>query len=266
RRHLPDRGRLRDGSRRREVLRHQVPRGGAEARRRPDRGDGESAQVPRRRAPAGRGQGRRRGAPSRARQPGSAHCLRPPVQGAGAGRAQPLPDGHRARVPGGRRPLRHARRAGLRRRRGRRRRGRGGEDLARGLLKVLEAERSAFEPLYPLDATVKDKLETIATRIYGADGVDYAKKVDRQIAQAEALGYGRMPVCVAKTQRSLSDDPTLLNRPLGFRITINDVRISAGAGFLVALAGDITTMPGLPRKPNAEGVDLTPDGIITGLF
>jgi formate--tetrahydrofolate ligase len=144
--------------------------------------------------------------------------------------------------------------------------GEGGEDLARGLLKVLEAERSAFEPLYPLDATVKDKLETIATRIYGADGVDYAKKVDRQIAQAEALGYGRMPVCVAKTQRSLSDDPTLLNRPRGFRITINDVRISAGAGFLVALAGDITTMPGLPRKPNAEGVDLTPDGTITGLF
>jgi formate--tetrahydrofolate ligase len=144
--------------------------------------------------------------------------------------------------------------------------GEGSEDLAKGLLKLLETERSAFEPLYSLDATVKDKLETIATRIYGADGVDYAKKVDRQIAQAEALGYGRMPVCVAKTQRSLSDDPTLLNRPHGFRITINDVRISAGAGFLVALAGDITTMPGLPRKPNAEGVDLTADGTITGLF
>jgi formate--tetrahydrofolate ligase len=144
--------------------------------------------------------------------------------------------------------------------------GEGGEDLARGLLKLIETERSAFEPLYPLDAPVKAKLETIATRIYGADGVDYAKKVDRQIAQAEALGYGRMPVCVAKTQRSLSDDPTLLNRPRGFRITINDVRISSGAGFLVALAGDITTMPGLPRKPNAEGVDLTPDGTITGLF
>jgi formate--tetrahydrofolate ligase len=144
--------------------------------------------------------------------------------------------------------------------------GEGGEDLASGLLKLLETERSAFEPLYGLDATVKDKLETIATRIYGADGVDYVKKVDRQIAQAEALGYGRMPVCVAKTQRSLSDDPTLLNRPRGFRITINDVRISAGAGFLVALAGDITTMPGLPRKPNAEGVDLSADGTITGLF
>jgi formate--tetrahydrofolate ligase len=144
--------------------------------------------------------------------------------------------------------------------------GEGGEDLARGLLKLLESERSAFTPLYPLDAPVKAKLLTIATRIYGADGVDYPKKVDRQIAQAEALGYGRLPVCVAKTQRSLSDDPTLLNRPRGFRITINDVRISAGAGFLVALAGDITTMPGLPRKPNAEGVDVTPDGVITGLF
>ncbi|MDO8479774.1 MAG: formate--tetrahydrofolate ligase [Candidatus Rokubacteria bacterium] len=144
--------------------------------------------------------------------------------------------------------------------------GEGGEDLARGLLKLLETERSAFAPLYPLDASVKAKLETIATRIYGADGVEYPKKVDRQIAQAEALGYGRLPVCVAKTQRSLSDDPTLLNRPRGFRITINDLRISAGAGFLVALAGDITTMPGLPRKPNAEGVDVTPDGVITGLF
>ena len=144
--------------------------------------------------------------------------------------------------------------------------GEGGEDLARGLLKLLETERSEFAPFYPLDTPVKTKLETIATRIYGADGVDYRKNVDRQIAQAEALGYGRLPVCVAKTQRSLSDDPTLLNRPRDFRITINDLRISAGAGFLVARAGDITTMPGLPRKPNAEGVDVTPDGVITGLF
>jgi len=144
--------------------------------------------------------------------------------------------------------------------------GEGGEDLARGLLKLLDSERSAFAPLYPLDTPVKAKLETIATRIYGAAGVDYPKKADRQIAQAEALGYGRLPVCVAKTQRSLSDDPALLNRPRDFRIMINDLRISAGAGFLVALAGDITTMPGLPRKPNAEGVDVTPDGVITGLF
>ena len=144
--------------------------------------------------------------------------------------------------------------------------GEGGEDLARGLLKLLESERSAFAPLYPLDAPIKSKLETITTRVYGADGVDYPKRVERQIAQAESLGYGRLPVCVAKTQRSLSDDPTLLNRPRGFRVTVNDMRISAGAGFLVAQAGDITTMPGLPRKPNAEGVDVTPEGTITGLF
>src|SRR5215468_3066001 len=144
--------------------------------------------------------------------------------------------------------------------------GEGGEDLARGLLKLLESERSDFAPLYPLDAPIKSKLETIATRVYGADGVDYPRRVDRQIAQAESLGYGRLPVCVAKTQRSLSDDPTLLSRPRGFRVTVNDVRISAGAGFLVAQAGDITTMPGLPRKPNAEGVDVTVEGTITGLF
>jgi formate--tetrahydrofolate ligase len=144
--------------------------------------------------------------------------------------------------------------------------GQGGEDLARGLLKLLDSERSDFTPLYSLDASIKTKLETIATRVYGADGVEYPKKVDRQIAQAETLGYGRMPVCVAKTQRSLSDDPTLLNRPRGFKVTINDVRISAGAGFLVAQAGDITTMPGLPRRPNAEGVDVTAEGAITGLF
>src|SRR5262245_60867213 len=144
--------------------------------------------------------------------------------------------------------------------------GEGGEDLARGLLKLLESEPSDFAPLYPLDAPIKSKLETIATRVYGADGVDYPRRVDRQIAQAESFGYGRLPVCVAKTQRSLSDDPTLLNRPRGFRVTVNDVRISAGAGFLVAQAGDITTMPGLPRKPNAEGVDVTAAGTITGLF
>ncbi|HEX4995924.1 MAG TPA: formate--tetrahydrofolate ligase, partial [Methylomirabilota bacterium] len=144
--------------------------------------------------------------------------------------------------------------------------GAGGEDLARGLLALLARERSAFAPLYALDDPITVKLDTIARRIYGADGVEYPKRVERQIAQAESLGYGRLPICVAKTQRSLSDDPTLLNRPRGFKITVNEVRISAGAGFLVAITGDITTMPGLPRRPNAERVDVTPDGVITGLF
>jgi formate--tetrahydrofolate ligase len=144
--------------------------------------------------------------------------------------------------------------------------GPGGVELARGLLKLLANERSAFSPLYALDDPITVQLDTIARRIYGADGVEYPKRVERQIAQAESLGYGRMPICVAKTQRSLSDDPTRLNRPRGFKITVNEVRISAGAGFLVAITGDITTMPGLPRHPNAERVDVTPDGTITGLF
>ncbi len=144
--------------------------------------------------------------------------------------------------------------------------GDGGQELARSLLDLLASERSAFTPLYPLDQPVKAKLETIATRVYGAAGVDYSARADRQIAQAEALGYGGVPVCVAKTQRSLTDDPTKLGRPRGFRITVNDVYISAGAGFLVALTGDITTMPGFPRRPNAEGVDVSPEGAITGLF
>jgi formate--tetrahydrofolate ligase len=144
--------------------------------------------------------------------------------------------------------------------------GEGGVELAQGLLKLLANERSAFSPLYALDDPITVKLDTIARRIYGADGVEYPKRVERQIAQAEGLGYGRLPICVAKTQRSLSDDPTLLNRPRGFKITVNELRISAGAGFLVAITGDITTMPGLPRRPNAERIDVTPDGTITGLF
>jgi formate--tetrahydrofolate ligase len=144
--------------------------------------------------------------------------------------------------------------------------GDGGGELAKGLRDLLASERSDFTPLYDLDQPVKAKLETIARRIYGADGVVMPARVKRQIADIEALGYGGLPVCVAKTQRSLSDDPSLLGRPRGFRITVNDVYISAGAGFLVAITGDITTMPGFPRKPNAEGVDVTPDGRITGLF
>ena len=144
--------------------------------------------------------------------------------------------------------------------------GDGGGDLAKGLRELLASERSDFTPLYSLDQPVKAKLDTIARRIYGADGVVYPPRVDRQIAELETLGYGGLPVCVAKTQRSLSDDPTLLGRPRSFKVTVNDIYVSAGAGFLVAITGDITTMPGFPRKPNAEGVDVTPDGRITGLF
>ncbi|MCI0548580.1 MAG: formate--tetrahydrofolate ligase [Candidatus Rokubacteria bacterium] len=144
--------------------------------------------------------------------------------------------------------------------------GAGGQELATGLLDLLGQEPSRFSPLYALDAPVKAKLETIARQVYGADGVGYSARAEREIARAEALGYGGLPVCVAKTQRSLSDDPGRLGRPRGFRITVNEVGISGGAGFLVAITGDITTMPGLPRRPNAEQVDVAPDGTITGLF
>jgi len=144
--------------------------------------------------------------------------------------------------------------------------GDGGAELAQGLLRLLASEQSNFAPLYALDEPITAKLETLAMRVYGAEGVEYSRGVERQIAQAEALGYGRLPVCVAKTQRSLSDNPALLNRPRGFTITVNDLRVSAGAGFLVAMTGDITTMPGLPTRPNAERVDVAPDGTITGLF
>jgi formate--tetrahydrofolate ligase len=142
----------------------------------------------------------------------------------------------------------------------------GGAELAQGLLKLLASEPSEFSPLYLLDDPIMAKIETLATRVYGADGVNYSERATRQIAEAEALGYSRLPICVAKTQRSLSDNPALLNRPRGFRITVNDLRVAAGAGFLVAVTGDIMTMPGLPARPNAERIDVTADGAITGLF
>ncbi|MBR6905451.1 MAG: formate--tetrahydrofolate ligase, partial [Selenomonadaceae bacterium] len=114
--------------------------------------------------------------------------------------------------------------------------------------------------------TVPNKLEAIAREIYGADGVDLTDEAKKQLADIEAAGFDKMPVCMAKTQYSLSDDASKLGRPKGFRVTVRELRISAGAGFLVALTGDILTMPGLPKKPAAENMDITEDGRITGLF
>jgi formate--tetrahydrofolate ligase len=144
--------------------------------------------------------------------------------------------------------------------------GAGGEALAATLASVLEREPSRFRPLYDWKAPIKAKIETIATRMYGAERVVYAKRAEGQIAQAEALGYAGLPICMAKTQRSLSDDPTLLGRPRDFAVTVSELRISAGAGFLVPLTGDILTMPGLPRSPNAERIDVDVAGAITGLL
>ena len=143
--------------------------------------------------------------------------------------------------------------------------GAGGEKLAATLMDVLARHPSQFRPLYDWAAPVKAKIHTIATRMYGAERVAYTKRAEGQIAQAETLGYGGLPICMAKTQRSLSDDPTLLGRPRDFTVTVSEVRISAGAGFLVPITGDILTMPGLPRVPSAERIDVGADGRITGL-
>ncbi|HUF35846.1 MAG TPA: formate--tetrahydrofolate ligase [Gemmatimonadales bacterium] len=144
--------------------------------------------------------------------------------------------------------------------------GEGGEALAREVLAVLDDGKAAFRPLYDAALPIKQKIETIAREIYGAAGVDYTGPAEKNIAQCEAMGLGATPVCMAKTQYSFTDDPAKLGRPTGFRLTIRDVYPSAGAGFVVALAGDIMTMPGLSRTPAAEAIRVHADGTIEGLF
>jgi formate--tetrahydrofolate ligase len=144
--------------------------------------------------------------------------------------------------------------------------GQGGEAVAQEVLAVLAEGKSHFAPLYDAKLPIKKKIEKIATEIYGADGVDFSATAEKSIALWEAAGFGETPVCMAKTQYSFSDDPTKLGRPKGFRITIRDVYPSAGAGFVVALAGEIMTMPGLSKVPAAEAIRVLPDGTIEGLF
>ena len=130
-------------------------------------------------------------------------------------------------------------------------------------------ERQPFSTYYEVANTLnelKEKINSIATKIYGADGVDYTPEAEKELANLEKIGFGKVPVCMAKTQYSLTDDQTKLGRPTGFRITVRQVTISAGAGFVVALTGSIMTMPGLSKSPAAFGIDLTDDGKITGLF
>ena len=143
--------------------------------------------------------------------------------------------------------------------------GEGGVELARKVVETVE-KPSDFAPIYPLDITIEQKVEAIAQKIYGADGVDYLPAAKKAIAEITSLGYGSLPVCVAKTQYSLSDNPALLGRPSGFRLTVRDARVSAGAGFVVIYTGDIMTMPGLPKLPAAELIDIDELGKISGLF
>ena len=144
--------------------------------------------------------------------------------------------------------------------------GEGGEAVGREVLAILDEGKADFRPLYDAVLPIKAKIETIAREIYGADGVDYLPAAEKAIVQCEGMGMGATPVCMAKTQYSFSDDPTKLGRPSGFRLTIRDVYASAGAGFVVALAGDIMTMPGLAKVPAAEAMRVHPDGTIDGLF
>lgn len=144
--------------------------------------------------------------------------------------------------------------------------GEGGIELAKKVVEVCENKPSEFKCLYDENDSIKRKIETIAKEVYGADGVDFTKSCEKQIKNIEKLELDKMPICMAKTQYSLSDDPTLLARPEGFRITVREIKVSAGAKFLVALTGDIMTMPGLPKVPAANNMDILENGEIVGLF
>jgi formate--tetrahydrofolate ligase len=130
----------------------------------------------------------------------------------------------------------------------------------------MEEKQSNYKPLYDLDLTIKEKIEIISKEIYGADKVTYDPVASSAIKKIEELGYGKLPVCMAKNQYSLSDDPKKLGRPTGFTVSIREVYVSAGAGFVVAITGTMMTMPGLPKIPAAEGIDVSDDGTIVGLF
>lgn len=143
--------------------------------------------------------------------------------------------------------------------------GEGGIELAEKVVNICENEESNFKPIYSLDMSIKEKIEKVAREIYGADGVNYEGNAEKQIKNLTELGFDKLPVCIAKTQYSFSDDPNALGAPSGFKINVRDVKVSAGAGFIVILTGQIMTMPGLPRVPHAEGMDICPDGTIVGL-
>lgn len=142
----------------------------------------------------------------------------------------------------------------------------GGLELANKVCKLIETAPSGFEPLYDVNLSIKDKIQIINREIYGGAKVIYTDKAEKAIKQIEAIGLDKMPVCMAKTQFSLSDNPNLLGRPEGFDLTVRDVKVSAGAGFIVVYTGDIMTMPGLPKEPASNRMDIQPDGKITGLF
>ena len=144
--------------------------------------------------------------------------------------------------------------------------GEGGVELAKEVVALAESGMARFKPGYPLDIPLRKKVETIVKEIYGGDRVEFQAKAAQALDQYEKEGYGNLPVCMAKTQYSLSDNPALLGAPSGFTVNVKNAKISAGAGFIVIYTGDIMTMPGLPKKPAAENIDVTDEGKISGLF
>ena len=144
--------------------------------------------------------------------------------------------------------------------------GKGGLELAQAVLDAMETQPNRFSFAYPLDGSLADKITTLAQRVYGAEGVDFLPAAQKELARLEELGFGGLPVCMAKTQYSFSDDPAKLGAPNGFRLTVRKAKVSAGAGFVVVLTGDVMTMPGLPKVPAAEKIDVDENGVITGLF
>ena len=144
--------------------------------------------------------------------------------------------------------------------------GEGGKELAQEVIRLIDESEGTFEFCYEDDMTIKEKIEAIATRIYGADGVNFTQIADKQIENITKMGFDKVPICMAKTQYSLTDDPKVFGRPTGFNITVRSCNISAGAGFIVALTGDIMKMPGLPKVPAAEKIDVDENGVISGLF
>ena len=143
--------------------------------------------------------------------------------------------------------------------------GEGGRELAQEVVRLCE-EKGDFTYSYELDASIEEKIEAVVRKIYGGSGVQFTSNAQKQIKQLSELGFDKLPVCIAKTQYSFSDDMTKLGAPEDFTVTVKNVKVSAGAGFLVVLTGDIMTMPGLPKVPAAEKIDVDENGVITGLF
>ena len=144
--------------------------------------------------------------------------------------------------------------------------GEGGLDLANMLVDTLDKSESHYAPIYDVDLPIKEKIEIIAKEIYGAENVSFSPSAEEQIERINRIGMDKLPICMAKTQYSLSDNPELLGKPTNFTLNVSEIRLSAGAGFIVALTGKILTMPGLPKVPAAEKIDVLPDGTLTGIF